>query len=537
MVFHVLRTGVVRPPRKALGVTALVLALAFSRPAAAQDPDAAVQRMIELNRKALTSFQGKDFEGAKNALLEAVTAGKDAGLTNDRMMARTYLHLGAVLVDGLKDRARGVRYFQLALKIRPDINITPSLVTPTLTEAFEQAKRGGAAPPPDALAKVPAAPPKVAAAPAPEPPKAAPVAAAAPAPSEEKTGKETGDEPDLPATLPQPLYCPNPDEAPPEKRMVLRCVARTDVAVSRVLLFYRLPGGEKFTAVTTKRTRRGWFNGTIPEDAATGKSVQYYFEARDAADKAVAQNGRDDSPNLMLIRDGAPEVGESALGVRISRGRRDTVDEENPIEEVQREKERAERLAGMHRRHAKTFYVGLGLGSGWGWHRAARLEYRTDLQIEAGMGFSGLLHLAPELGYQISDDFSVSLQGRDQVIPTQGSKNSDPGNGEPAKGAHSILLKVSYALFGDNTRVLLSGIAGIGEGFRLVVPPKRNMDVTKDLPRNDSIRGGPGLVGGGLSLVHHWSPHLAGLLDLKTLVGTPDSAIVVDFAAAFQVSF
>jgi hypothetical protein len=530
MVFHVLRPRVARPPRKALGVLALVLATALPRWAAAQDQDAAVQHMIELNRKALTSFQAKDFEGAKNALVEAVTAGKNAGLADDRMMARTYLHLGAVLIDGLKDRARGIKYLVAALKIRPDINITPSLVTPSLTEAFEQAKREaqGAPPAPEPLAKAPA---PVAKAPAPEQPK---IVAAAPPPAPAAEEKGGGDEPDLPAALPQPLYCPNPDEAPPEKRMILKCVARTDVPVARVLLFYRLPGGEKFTAVSTRRTKRGWFTGTIPEDAVTGKSVQYYFEARDAADKSIASNGRDDSPNLMLIRDGAPEVGEGSL-VKVARRREH--DEENPIEEIEREREEAERKAGMHRRHAKTFFVGLGLGSGYGWHRAAKLEYRNDLQIEAGMGFSGLLHLAPELGYQVSDDFSVSLQGRDQVIPQQGSKNSDPGNGEPAKGAHSILLKLTYALWGDNTRVLLSGIGGIGEGFRLVVAPKRSTDPTKDLPRNDSIRGGPGMLGGGLALVHHWTPRVAGLLELKTLVGMPDSAIVVDFSGAFQVSF
>ena len=52
-----------------------------------------------------------------------------------------------------------------------------------------------------------------------------------------------------------------------------------------------------------------------------------------------------------------------------------------------------------------------------------------------------------------------------------------------------------------------------------------------------AITGSSGLIGGGLSLVHHWSPHLAGLVDLKTLVGTPDSAVVVDLSAAFQVAF
>src|SRR3954451_7374028 len=153
MLFHVLRPGRCLRHR-GVALAALLVVCTLARGASAQDPDAAVQRMIELNRKALTSYQAKDFEGAKQALLEAVVAGKEAGLANDRMIARTYVHLGAVYVDCLQDLARGVRYLVNAIKIRPDINITPSLVTPTLTDAFAEAKREAANPaaPPEAAA-------------------------------------------------------------------------------------------------------------------------------------------------------------------------------------------------------------------------------------------------------------------------------------------------------------------------------------------------------------------------------------------------
>ena len=147
------------------------------------------------------------------------------------------------------------------------------------------------------------------------------------------------------------------------------------------------------------------------------------------------------------------------------------------------------------------------------------------------------LHLAPEVGYQITDDFAVAVQGRHQIIPSQGSKNSDLGNGTPAKGANSVLVKLGYAVFGDNTRLVVSAIGGIGEGFRLVIAPKRSMDPSKDLPRNDTIRGGPGMLGGGVALVHHVSKMFAALVDFKTLVGMPDSAVVVDVAGGLQFSF
>src|SRR5947207_7130540 len=119
---------------------AALLALAPLGRARAQE-QGAVQKMIDLNRQALAAFGAKDYEGAKSALMDAVVLGKEAGLTNDKMMARTYLHLGVVYVDGLKDRPKGLRYMALALRIRPEIPMTPSLVTPTVTSAFEEAKR------------------------------------------------------------------------------------------------------------------------------------------------------------------------------------------------------------------------------------------------------------------------------------------------------------------------------------------------------------------------------------------------------------
>src|SRR3954454_3528872 len=121
---------------------ALVALVAFApgEEARAQD-QSAIQKMIDLNRQALAAFGTKDFEGAKSALMDAVVLGKEAGLTNDKMMARTYLHLGVLYVDGLKDRPKGLRYLALALRIRPDIPMTPSLASPTVTAAFDEARK------------------------------------------------------------------------------------------------------------------------------------------------------------------------------------------------------------------------------------------------------------------------------------------------------------------------------------------------------------------------------------------------------------
>jgi hypothetical protein len=523
---------------------AAVSALMALAPAARAQDQAVLQKMIELNRQALTAFAAKDFEGAKSALMDAVVMGKEAGLTNDKMMARTYIHLGVVYVDGFKDRAKGLRYLALALRIRPDIPMTPSLVTPTVTAAFEEAKKdpqGVAMAPAPASRPAPPPPKPVAApppAPKPAPPPPPPVVKAPPPPEPEPAPEPEpearDDEPDLPANLPTPLHCPNPDEAPPGEPIALRCVAGPTLAVSKVVLYYRLPGGEQFSQVATERSRKGWYNGTIPADAAAGKSLQYYFEARDASGKEVATNGRNDSPNLMLIREGAPVVGRGTMAVRFASGER-RGDEENPLEAQQSERDRAVQEVGRRTRRAGSIFVGFSIGTGYGYHLASRLEYRTDLQVGEGLSSVGLLHFSPELGYMITNGLSISLQGRFQYIPEQG--RAQPGTGAPAHGANSVLAKLAYAFGSKSAQFQVSLAAGGGEGFRLQVPPKPTNDSKTSLPRNDTVRAGPFIFGPGLGFIYHFVPMFAWAIEAKGLMGAPDPGYAVEISTGPQIAF
>jgi hypothetical protein len=303
------------------------------------------------------------------------------------------------------------------------------------------------------------------------------------------------------------------------------------VTAARVLLFYRTPGDEKFLSTKMSRSPRGWWSGTIPARAASGKSIQYYVEAVAASGEEAATNGRNDSPNLMLIREGAPSVSEGNLaGLPISRRRR-ARDEEDPL--VAQERERA-RTVGVHRRGAGSFWLGLGVGSAYGWHRATRLEFRNDLKVEAGPAGAGLLYLAPEVGYQFTDEIGVSIQGRDQIIPEQKSDFLDEHEGGPSHGAHSVLGKVSYFAGSGNLQLMLSGIIGGGEGFRLVIPPKPTSDPMTTLPRSDTVRGGPGIAGASATFLYHFSPHATLALDVKGLLGFPDEGRVIDFGLGMQ---
>jgi hypothetical protein len=158
---------------------AIAIVLIGGSEVAAAEDTATLDKMVQMNRKALDSLKVGQKEAARDGLLEAIVVGKRAGLATHQMMARTYLHLGAVYVTGFGDREKAMRQFEAAVKIKPGIQLTPAVLSPTVQEVFDAA-RGQAG---VAAAPAPAPEPKAAAEPKPEPeakpePKPAPVAEA-----------------------------------------------------------------------------------------------------------------------------------------------------------------------------------------------------------------------------------------------------------------------------------------------------------------------------------------------------------------------
>jgi hypothetical protein len=127
------------------GLTGLVafLSVAFAAAGAgAADKEAVTEKVTVLNRTAVAAYGEGDFKKTKSKLLEAVAVGKDA-LAGQPMLARTYLHLGVLYVEGLDDHAAGLKYFRQALAINPAIEITEGMATKTVTAAFDEAKKSG----------------------------------------------------------------------------------------------------------------------------------------------------------------------------------------------------------------------------------------------------------------------------------------------------------------------------------------------------------------------------------------------------------
>jgi hypothetical protein len=512
----------------ALGASTIVVALSAGM-AQAQDMRKARDKMVELNKQALLSYEAKDYVTARDLLTKALKEAKQAHLEEDKMTARTYLHLGAVYWVGFQDQPVALQNFSLAKKIRPDIQLTPSIETADLKSVFDLAT--------------------VEAEPEPSPPSPsgrAPGRATTASSSAPELSGDAGGEPDLPSSMPAPLMCTVPPVVPPHKALTMRCALKPGIRAKIVQIHYRTPGVEAYQALGMRRTVKGWYLVTLPSSVMKAGSLQVYFDARDASDNEVASNGQVDSPSIIEVK--KPSHGGGG-------------DEEDPMARIRAQAKADKYEAGLRRRREGSIWVGLGAGSGWGFAPAGTLEWETKVKVSAITTTTGMFHLLPEVGYMWSDDFAFAAQIRWEFIQQQQAVYVDPSTKEPQvlasnlSGAPSTMAPAGFLraiwytdlLSSGNLRLSWSG--DVGGGFvRFPVKPvarvtysaaedKNVIDYTKTIAKTDTRPMGMFLLGGSLGILWNISRYFAISVDGRFLTGLPAWGAVIEGALSAQLAF
>lgn len=517
-----------------LSVATAIVALS-PRSAWAGDPRKARDRIVELNKQALLSYEAKDFETARDLLTKALKEAKAAGLEEDKMTARTYLHLGAVYWVGFQDQAVAIQNFSLSKRIRPDIQLTPSIETADLKSVFD-------------LATVESEPAPVSA-----PPPSRPATTSRPSrplPSEDSSlSGDSGGEPDLPTSFPSPLMCTVPPEVPPNREQTLRCALKPGLNAKVVQIHYRAPGVEAYQTLGMRKTSKGWYMVTLPSSAMKAGSLQVYFDARDASDNEVASNGQVDSPSIIEVR----RKGGGGGG---GRGREDV------LKGIRDQAERERYESGLHRRREGAIWFGVGGGLGWGYVPAGKLEWDSAVKVSAMTTVAGLFHIVPEVGYMWSDDFAIAAQLRLELIKQEQATYRDPDTGEmqtlsanyisgapTTMAAAGFLRAIWYMDLSASGNFRLSYSADVGGGF-IRFPVKPTADVQTDpntgepiidrdntIPKTDTRPVGIFLAGGSGGLVWHLSRHFALALEARCLFGAPSFGAVIEGALSAQLAF
>lgn len=524
-----------RPLAVSLAVSLASLgAVALSpRTAMAQD-QAAVDKLVQMNKKALDDYDTLDWDAAKRILLDALLAGKKAGLDNHPVVGRTYIHLGAVYITGFKDRQKGLQSFSRALEIDPTIQLSKGIETAEVSAAFAEAQRnarsGGSsssgggddnAPPPRKKRRGPVMEGD----------------AASDDHAKSKKHHPSGDEePDLPTHV-GALDCPEPDEAIIDQPLTVRCVVAPNLPVASVYLMYRAPGGDEYKEVVMTKSPKGWLQAKIPKKAVNGKSIQFYFEGRNAAGKPVVANGGSDSPNIVLV------VEEESKGEASKAGAGE--EDENPLEENEGNQRPRIRLGhvdkereGLDTRYGKRkWWIGIGIGTGYGYAKGKGFEsvnrsidpqfHALQSQFVPGLAWAGIGQLEPEVGYAFNPGMALSVAGRLQyTLPP--SKYAD----FTYKGAIGVMAKLLFYTKQSQLRFFIGPLAG-GGNFRFLGYPDTGANNSYS-DFKDTISAGPLLVGAAGGLYYEAAKSTSLVVEINEIAGLPTFGLVTDVNFALQ---
>ena len=493
---------------------------------------AAVDRMIDLNKMAYTDIAEGHFRAAKYRLTEALVISETAGLENDEMTARTYLHLAVVFLTGLKDREEAVNQLMLALRINPNITITPGLGSPALRSAYLQAREQMELPPnPDTtappLSQVTAATQTSAQAPASASEKFLP-----PPTEKEDTARQPFREPnalaikdpDLPARVPSPLYCPLPFDIPAGEDFVLRCLTQKQQRKSSATFYFRPKGAsEGDVALPMERSPKGWLVAIVPGRVVQGTSLPYYVKAQIPGSQEELYLGHPEAPNALMIRSlTSPDATEDDAEDAAARPVADA--EATTAWPAARENARPSRL-----RAPGSFWIALASGTGAVYHGYEAVDsntkvLNTDTTVHVRSGFSPatIFQLEPEVGYQVSKRFSVSAMGRYQVAP------KDSSGYKPSIGEHAILtsafagfVRAQFAFINKGGfQAYASGGAGLGTSF-LGIAGKHCETTSCPLDHGDTLHGGPVALTAGAGAIYHLDPRFGIFVEIKEIATLP----------------
>lgn len=509
-------------PNRFRAALAAVMVAAGASSARAAEPSALgqtpVERMIDLNRKAFTDIQSERFQAAKHWLTEALVISETAGLENDEMTARTYVHLAALYLTELEERAEAIRYFTLALKINPNITISPGLETPALKSAYLEAREEMGLPPnpdPTETETTPAS--KGTGAPPPAVPHLLP-----PAPVQ-GTGQP---DPDLPARVPAPLHCSVPLEISAGQDLLIRCLTQKQQKRAEATLYFRSEGSStKYAALPMAHSPKGWLLATIPGHQIQGRSLSFFVKAQLPGSAPLLYHGYPEAPKALLIKAPLPASEGAATSPRPATA--PVVGSGGP------------RLG----RPVGAVWLALGGGTGTVYHGRAAVDTRTrtagttnPVYVDSGFSAATLLQIEPEIGYQLTPRLSLSVLLRYQYAPSAGATFV------PAEGQKAILTS-AFAGFaraqvwfggGDRFQPYASIGAGGGRSF-LAVIGKRCPPGQCGLDHSDTLHGGPVGLTAGLGLVYRFSPRFGLVLEVKEIVTLPKVMALTEFGLGVEI--
>ena len=450
-----------------------------------EDP-VALQKITEMNKKALDAYDALDFEQARKILKDALDACTAANLDKHPIKARTHIHMGAVLFGGFKQRDLAVKQFKKALEIEPDIKLTKSVATPEVQAIFEEAKASMGTPEAGAGGNEGGA-------------------------TEPSAGGQGAGNSATVGLSHSPITVSRRGQS---INVVATLDPRTE-GVAKVVLAYRPEGATDFLAREMSKSGNT-YAGEIPGSATNGATVAYFIEAQGADEAVLSSAGTQEKPFTVSLS--APS-GKSG-------GKKKEGDEEDDDEE------------------AGKIYLSLGVGLGFG-SASGNGEVLTR---QSASGFaSGGGQVVLEGGYFVAPQLRLSLAARFQFYSGPNGYFDSTMSGacgsdnycQPASGALSVFAKGAWFFRSMGLVRPYVGAALGGGQIRHVVSfddPKTCGNAGTEACK-DTALAGPVFIGPHGGILFAFNRHAGVALELGTQLGFPKFTFNIDVNGNVAIMF
>jgi hypothetical protein len=359
----------------------LVFLLLFLVPLGARAERSPVEQAERLCKLAMEDFDSLEFDSARQTLQNAITKLRDADEAESAAAAACHINLGIVFVAGFKDRQRGIQQFANALKIDPTLRLDSARATPELQSAFDAAVKQ---------------------------------VAAEPRPKRREAGGEPGIE-----------HSPI-DEALAGADITIQAQLKNGVQAAKMLVFYRT-GHKEFTSVPMKREEEtGAWKARIPGASVSGRSVQYYIEARDAQDRPIVDAGSPASPYIISIDGTTPRKPTPAAPTPAPTQLPPSASSSAPSPPKPARPEPVRE--SLPARGFWRLYADAGIGFGFGVepignHSDVAFQRQNDasyvpVTVKVGGALFAPFHLTAGFGVRLTRAISLGILGRFQVVTT-----------------------------------------------------------------------------------------------------------------------
>jgi hypothetical protein len=461
------------------GLLGLSVVLAVPRAALAEaENTAAIDKVTKANKKAVDAYQDLNFEEARRILKDALELAGNSGLETHPVMARTYVHLGVVLLAGFKQTDEAIKLFRKAMQIQPDIKLDKLLATPEIQEVYDQAAKSGSG-------------------------------------DKEKSVTPSSGE----GITHEPVT-----KSPQGSAIQIKATVDPGLGAKKVVLSFSADGADEFAEKDMKEDPPGSGNwvGEIPASAAQGGIIDYFIEAQGEDDKILAAKGSNDH-TLKIALTG---VGGQPLGTAT---RKKKPSEEAPKEEGGE----SSWYVGLGLGSGMGWTSGAGDVSG---NRISPAGFSLSSlgQVTGEFGY----FWNPDLLLSLQFRFQY-VTGATSFPTTSSVDCGGDFNCSPASNAFAGFARASFFLAEGDFRPYVLGTVGLGQIRHLAsfdsLPA--NCGASKNQTCVDTVAAGPVFVGAGGGLLYSLSSSFALTLGANLLLGFTTFTFHVDLNAGVAMMF